>query len=249
MHIRLDTFLAGLGLVPRRQAARLLKSWIVLVDGVEALRGDIKIAYGQTVSFGGMDIEVKKNVYVALYKTAGYVCSELDEGGHLSYKNLLEDCPYAASMHIAGRLDQDTEGLVLCSDDGQRTHQIISPKKLLEKEYFVRVRDALTPEAMEALRKGVQFIPGYPGGGRDDGYVTMPAQAYWVDVNGVICDVSHETCDPCALRLVIVEGKFHQVKRMLQSVGNEVTYLRRDRIGSWKLDWIEVGKWRYIDPC
>jgi 16S rRNA pseudouridine516 synthase len=102
-------------------------------------------------------IEVKDQIYVLLHKPTGYVCSELDEGGHLSYKNLLGGCPYAAMLHVAGRLDQDTEGVVLCSNDGQRIHQIISPKKHLEKEYFVRTRDAMTHEGMGALCAGVVF--------------------------------------------------------------------------------------------
>jgi 16S rRNA pseudouridine516 synthase len=159
----------------------------------------------------------------------------------------LEGCPYAAALHVAGRLDQDTEGLVLCSNDGVWTHQIISPKKHLEKEYFLRTQGPVRAKDIAALEEGVEFLPGYPGGGREEGYVTLPARVHCVDTDGVICADDDSARDHCALRLVITEGKYHQVKRMLQAVGNEVTYLRRDRIGKWTLDDMGLGMWKYIE--
>jgi 16S rRNA pseudouridine516 synthase len=168
--IRLDKYLSELSIVPRRQVVPVIKAGMVLVDGVEATKADMKVAYGQVLTYfgampdgtmheDGVAIEVKERVYVLLHKSAGYVCSELDEGGHLSYKNLLEGCPYAAALHVAGRLDQDTEGLVLCSNDGVWTHQIISPKKQLEKEYFLRTQAAVRAKDIAALEEGVEFLP------------------------------------------------------------------------------------------
>lgn len=255
---RLDTFLSNLWLVPRRQAAKIVKAGMVLVDGEEVVRADMKVSYGQVVTyFGamldgemreeGVEIEVKDLVYVLLHKSAGYVCSELDEGWHLSYKNLLMDCPYAGMLHVAGRLDQDTEWLVLCSNDGQWTHQIISPKKHLEKEYFLRTQAPVSVKDIATLENGVAFLPGYPGGWREEWYVTMPAIVHCVDSNGERCAPDDAARDRCALRLVITEGKYHQVKRMLQAVGNEVTYLRRDRVGERTLEGVELGKWKYLD--
>jgi 16S rRNA pseudouridine516 synthase len=258
MDIRLDTFLANIGLIPRRQSTKALKTGIVWVDGREATKGEMKLSLGQEVTYfgvmpdgsmpeDGVKIEVKDTMYLLLHKPAWYVCSELDEGGHLSYKNLLVDCPYAAMLHAAGRLDQDTEWVVVCSNDGQWIHQIISPKKHLEKEYFVRTRDAITQEAIDDLCAGVVFGPAYPGGQRDEGYCTMPAQATRVTMDGTPCLRDDANVDTHAFRLTIVEGKFHQVKRMLQAVGNEVVYLRRDRVGKWELGDVESGKWMYIE--
>lgn len=79
------------------------------------------------------------------------MCSEIDEGGHHSYKTLLQDCPYASMLHVAGRLDRDTEGLVFCTNDGNFTHEIISPKKKEEKEYFVELALPISDESIANL--------------------------------------------------------------------------------------------------
>jgi 16S rRNA pseudouridine516 synthase len=167
---------------------------------------------------------VKESVYVLLNKPSGYVCSDVDEWWHASYQMLLQDCPYKSMLHVAGRLDFDTEWLVLCSNDGKFTHGIISPKKHLEKEYYLTTRGAFSDSDVLKLEKWVQL---------DDGYVTLPAKVTKVD------DIT--------MRLIIVEGKFHQVKRMLETLWNQVTYLRRERIGNRTLDCVESWKWKYID--
>lgn len=223
MSVRLDKYLSQLWLVSRRSVGKLMSSWAVLVDWEEVYKSDMKIKYGQIITFGWIDIEVKEFVYLILNKPSWYVCSDVDEWWHASYQHLLEDCPYGKMMHVAWRLDFDTEWLVLCSNDWQFTHQIISPKKHLEKEYYVRTRDEIHDKAIFELEKWVKL---------DDGYLTMPAKA--------VKDGSH------SLKLTIVEWKFHQVKRMLEAVGNEVIYLRRDRIGDWTLEGVEMGKWKYI---
>jgi 16S rRNA pseudouridine516 synthase len=224
MNVRLDKYLSQLWLVSRRSVWKIVSSWTVLVNGEEVYKSDLKIQYGDTVTFWWIDIEVKEFVYLLLNKPSWYVCSDIDEWWHASYQHLLKDCPYGKMMHVAGRLDFDTEWLVLCSNDGQFTHQIISPKKHLEKEYYVRTRDEIHDKTISELEKWVML---------EDGYVTMPAKA--------VKDGSH------SLKLIIVEGKFHQVKRMLEAVWNEVIYLRRDRIGEWRIDGIELGKWKYIN--
>lgn len=224
MAIRLDRYLSQLWLVSRRSVGKLMSSWTILVDGEEVYKSDTKLQYGQMITFWWIDIEVKEFVYLILNKPSWYVCSDIDEWWHASYQNLLEDCPYWKMMHVAGRLDFDTEWLVLCSNDWQFTHQTISPKKHQEKEYYVRTRDEIHDKALSELEKGVML---------QDGYVTLPAKA--------VKDGSH------SLKLTIIEWKFHQVKRMLEAVWNEVIYLRRDRIWPWTLDGIELGKWKYIN--
>lgn len=224
MNVRLDKYLSQLWLVSRRSVGKIVSSWAILVNGEEAYKSDMKIQYWDTVTFWWIDIEVKEFVYVILNKPSWYVCSDVDEWWHASYQHLLEDCPYGQMLHVAGRLDFDTEWLVLCSNNWQFTHQIISPKKHLEKEYYVRTRDEIHDKAIIELQDGVML---------EDGYVTMPAK--------VVKDGSH------SLKLTIVEWKFHQVKRMLEAVWNEVTYLRRDRIWEWTLEGVWLGKWKYIN--
>ncbi len=223
MIVRLDKYLAMLGLVSRRDAARAVKTGEILVDGIEAKASDMKIAEGQVITFLGEQIEVREFVYILLHKPAGYVCSELDEWGHHSYKMLLQDCPYAKMLHVAGRLDRDTEGLVFCTNDGNFTHEIISPKKKEEKEYFVELQFPISDEQIGLLEKWVTL---------DDGYLTMPAQVKRVDKVTIL--------------LTIYEWKYHQVKRMAEAINNEVIYLRRERIGEWTLEGLEKGKWKYI---
>lgn len=212
-----------LWLVSRRSVWKIIASWIVLVDGEEATKSDMKVSYGQIITFWWQDIEVKDHIYLVLNKPTWYVCSDVDEWWHASYQNLLQNCPYGKMLHVAGRLDFDTEWLVLCTNDGTFTHNIISPKKKLEKEYYVRTRDEIHDLALSQLEAWVTL---------DDGYVTLPAKA--------VKDGSH------SLKLTIIEGKFHQVKRMLEAVWNEVIYLRRDRIGERTIAWMEQWTWKYI---
>ena len=113
---------------------------------------------------------------------------------------------------------------MFCTNNGQFTHEIISPKKKEEKEYYVELALPIEDEDIKKLEQGVEL---------DDGYTTMPAQVKWVSEN--------------AISLVIHEGKYHQVKRMAEAINNTVTYLRRDRIGDRTLDGLEKGKWKYLD--
>lgn len=223
MRVRLDKYLSQLGLVSRRSVGKTLSSGLVLVDGEPVYKWDMKITEWQVINFADKEIVVKEHIYLLLHKPTGYVCSDIDEWWHLSYQHLIADCPYAPMLHVAWRLDFDTEWLVICSSNWQFTHTIISPKKHLEKEYYVRTRDEIHDAAIQKLQQWVML---------DDGYKTLPAK---VEKNW-----SH------SIKLTIVEWKFHQIKRMLEAVGNEVIYLRRDRIGPWKLEDIWMGKWKYI---
>lgn len=159
-----------------------------------------------------------------MYKSAGYISSDEDEFGYPSYKKQMLDCPYVELLHVAGRLDVDTEGLLLLSNDGQFIHQVISPKWEKEKEYEVWLREEISLTDCEQLAKGVQL---------DDGYLTKPAKVQQLEEKKIL--------------LTITEGKYHQVKRMLQAVGNEVIYLKRLRIGDWTLEGLEKGQWKLIE--
>lgn len=220
---RLDKVLANLQLVTRATAYRAVNEWLVKINGVLATRSEQKVRYGDQIQFADMIFELKEFVYILLHKPKGYVCSDEDEHGRLSYRHLIQDCTYAPLVHVAGRLDQDTEWLILLSNNGQFIHQIISPKKVVKKQYFVTSEKPLNPEDCKKLEAWVVL---------DDGYQTLPAQV--------------EQIDPTHINLIITEGKYHQVKRMLEAIGNKVVYLRRDRIGSWTLEGIEMGKWKEI---
>lgn len=222
--IRLDKYLSNLWLISRRTAEKAFKWADVLVNGEPAIKKDMKINYGDVITFYGVEIDVLEEINIILYKTAWYVSSDEDEKHYPSYRNLIQDCPYVNMLHVAGRLDQDTEWLLVLSSSGTFIHQVISPKLNKEKEYEVHLEKAISDAECGQLEKWVIF---------DDGYHTLPAKVKKLEAKKIL--------------LTITEGKFHQVKRMLEAVNNKVVYLKRVRIGDWNLDWLEKGGRKYLD--
>ena len=221
--MRIDKYLANLGIVPRRQIKKLLKTWEVLLNNELVSSWQIKIKEWDTIQIYDEIISVRFSVHILMHKPAWYISSNIDEWPYPSYKDLLDDCPYAEIIEIAWRLDVDTEGLLFCSSDGKVIHNIIHPHKKVQKEYYVETETSLTDKMISLLEKWVLL----------DDKKTLPATATKITEK--------------SLQLIITEGKFHQVKRMLKAVKNKVTYLRRDRIWEWKLEWIEKGQWKYIE--
>lgn len=222
--MRIDKYLANLWIVPRRQIKKLLKTGEVLLNNEIVSSPQLKIKEWDILIIHGQKIPVKFAVHLLIHKPAGVVSSNIDEWPYVSYKDLLQDCPYSELVEIAGRLDVDTEGLLFCSSDGKVIHNIIHPHKKVEKEYYVEVIEILTDKMIQTLESGVK-LPG--------GSLSRPAKATKITDTSLI--------------LTITEGKFHQVKHMLQGVWNQVTYLRRDRIWAWKLDGLKKWEWKYIE--
>lgn len=222
--MRLDKYLAQLWVIPRRQTKKLLKSWEVRINDSIEQSPQRKIQEGDILSVYGEAIPVKFDVHLLVHKPAWYISSNVDEWPYTSYKDLLHDCPYSELVEIGWRLDQDTEGLLFCSSDGKVIHNIIHPHKKVRKSYYIETVHPLSDTMIQSLKAWITL---------EDGSTTRPAKATKRGAH--------------ALQLDITEGKFHQVKRMLKAVGNEVSYLRRDAIGPWKLEGIEKGAWTYVD--
>lgn len=220
---RLDKYLANLGLVSRRECNTVCKEWVIRVNGEVVQKPDFRLLWGEKIQVRDVEVEFFEEVYAILYKTAGYISSDEDEFGYPSYKNQMLDCPYVELLHVAWRLDVDTEGLLLLSSDGQFIHQVISPKREKEKEYEVWLESVISDEDCNKLESWVVL---------DDGYLTKPAKVQKIEDKKIL--------------LTITEGKYHQVKRMLESVGNKVVYLKRLRIGVWNLDGLKPGEWKII---
>ena len=220
---RLDKYLANLGLVSRRECNTVCKEWVIRVNGEVVQKPDFRLLWGEKIQVRDVEVEFFEEVYAILYKTAGYISSDEDEFGYPSYKNQMLDCPYVELLHVAWRLDVDTEGLLLLSSDGQFIHQVISPKREKEKEYEVWLDSVISDEDCNKLEEWVIL---------DDGYLTKPAKVQKIEDKKIL--------------LTITEGKYHQVKRMLESVGNKVVYLKRLRIGEWNLDGLKPGEWKMI---
>lgn len=222
--MRIDKYLGNLGVVPRRQIKKLLKTWEVLLNNQVVDNPQIKIKEWDVLSIYQDIIPVKFDIHILLHKPKGYVSSNVDEWEYISYKELLMDCPYGELVEIAGRLDTDTEGLLFCSSDGKVVHNIIHPHKKVEKEYYIRAAKFISDKDIGLLERGVTITWWH---------YTAPAQVTRIGKKEI--------------QLTITEGKFHQVKLMLEAIGNEVVYLRRDRIGSYVLGDLEIGKWKYTE--
>ncbi len=232
--IRLDKYVSGLWLFSRSEVAQWCKAWCILVDGQIIKKSDTKIPRWakMDIMLGGEDqednlsIEVREKVTILLYKPKGFVCSDVVDGWHPSYKELIEACPYREMLHVAGRLDQDTTGLVVVTSDGELNHRIISPKHKLVKTYIVSCRLPVSDMMRQQLENGVVL---------DDGYKTLPAV------------VKQDATLATRITLQITEGKYHQVKRMLEAIGNEVIELHRESIGPWSLDGLKEWERRYLE--
>ena len=183
------------------------------------------------------EVEAKEFVSIMLYKPKGYVCSDVEDGGHPSYNELLQDCPYWLTLHVAGRLDFDTTGMVIATNDGDFNHRIISPKHKLVKSYLVSCEKEVTADMIAQLEQWVTL---------DDGYETLPAVVIIPQFGrDGKTDIAKKNIKNF-IELQITEGKFHQVKRMLLAVENRVTHLHRKSIGERTLEGLAEGEWRYI---
>ena len=211
--MRLDKFLSQQLGISRALIARELRAKRVTVDGEIVKSGAHKLTPEQEVAFDGQVLEqIPGPLYFMLHKPEGYVCST-DDPDHSTILYFIDE-PLAEKLHAAGRLDLDTTGLVLLTDDGQWSHRITSPKHECDKTYLVTLEHPLADDTAEQFAHGVQLH------GEKD--LTKPATLEQLDANVV--------------RLTISEGRYHQVKRMFAAVGNRVVELHRERIGAIELD-------------
>lgn len=210
--IRLDKFLAQMNIGTRSEVKNAVRKGKVTVNGKVCKNAEEKIEEStDKVCYENREIVYEKYVYYMLNKPAGVVSATKDNVDK-TVMDLFSDIS-GKDLFPVGRLDKDTEGLLLITNDGELAHNLLSPKKHISKTYRVRTRDILAKEQLEALERGVDI-------GEDT--ITLPAEA--------------EQIEEKELFLTIYEGKFHQVKRMLKAVGNEVIYLERIKMGQLSLD-------------
>ena len=221
--IRLDKFLCEMEIGTRSQVKELIKKGNVLVDGDVIKKSDYK--FEETVAkvfVNGKEISYQKYYYYMLHKPAGVVSATVDNHDK-TVMELLKDAP-GRDMFPVGRLDKDTEGLLLITNDGELSHNLLSPKKHVDKTYLVKTKKEITDSMISSLEKGVDI-------GED--HLTLPAKVKLIEEQ--------------VIELTITEGKFHQVKRMLKAVDNEVVYLKRLSMGSLTLDEsLAPGEYRLL---
>lgn len=225
--MRIDKLLANMGFGTRKEVKQLLKTGLVRVN--DEIVKDAKTHVNpdeQQVTVNGESVEYKEFVYLMMNKPQGVV-SATEDNHDQTVIDLLEHEDAIFDPFPVGRLDKDTEGLLLITNDGQLAHQLLSPKKHVPKTYFAHINDVVGDEDILAFKQGVVL---------DDGYETKP---------GVLKVI--ESGPTSKIELTITEGKFHQVKRMFEAVGKRVLYLKRIQMGPLPLDeTLELGEYREL---
>ena len=215
-NMRLDKFLSECGICSRSESKIFIKKGMITVNGKKAAKGEEKIdPDNDEIMFKGQKITYSKFEYYMLNKPAGVVSATEDKNDKTVID--LVPKPHAKDIFPVGRLDKDTEGLLIITNDGETAHRLLSPKKHVDKTYFVRTSGGkIGTEEVEKLENGVDI---------GEEKLTLPAEIEILK-NGEISESL----------LTIREGKFHQVKRMFKAVGREVIYLKRISMGKLKLD-------------
>ena len=226
MRIRLDKYLADMGCGTRSQVKREIAGGSVMVNGAPARRPEDKIdTEKDSVVFRGSPVGYVEYEYFMLNKPAGVV-SATEDRKERTVLDLI-DARQRKDLFPVGRLDKDTEGLLLITNDGEMAHRLLSPKKHVDKVYYARVAGRITEEQVRLFAEGVDIGDEKPA---------LPAELTVLS-SGEISEIE----------LVIREGRFHQVKRMFQAAGGEVIYLKRLRMGSLVLDGgLDPGEYRQL---
>ncbi|MGG1879748.1 pseudouridine synthase [Paenibacillus cisolokensis] len=231
--MRLDKLLGNMGFGTRAELKKLAKAGWITVNG-ETIKDPGKHVdpASDTIVFDGEPVLYREFVYIMLHKPQG-VISATEDMRERTVLDLL-DPPYRAFEPFpVGRLDKDTEGLLLLTNDGKLAHELLSPKKHVPKTYEAIVEGRVDEQDIVQFARGVTL---------DDGYVTMPAE-----LTIQSCEEQAEGSFISRISLIIQEGKFHQVKRMFQVVGKKVVYLKRVRMGDLRLDEsLPLGAYREL---
>ena len=222
--MRLDKLLSECGVASRKESARAVRAGQVSVNGLPARTADVQVdPDADRIVYCGREVLWRKFVYVMLNKPDGYVSATEDGRGERVVTELLPEEYRKRGLFPCGRLDKHTLGLMLLTDDGQLSHRLLSPKRHVTKSYAFHVKFPLSKEDITSLEGGVDI----------GGYTTKP------------CTVALENEREGII--TITEGKYHQIKLMMEAVHNQITYLERITFGPLSLDAaLERGEWREL---
>ena len=242
--MRLDKFLANSGIGTRKEVKDILKNRKISVNDVFVKDGKIQIDEKKDiVKYENKIVNYKPFVYIMMNKPAG-VISATEDNHHKTVIDLLNDEYRTYDIFPVGRLDIDTEGLLLLTNDGVLSHNLLSPKKHVNKKYYVKIANPLSEDDIKMLENGIKL---------EGNFVTKKAKVE------IICNGSEKESknsdfdenknnkNENLVYITISEGKFHQVKRMFKAVNNEVLYLKRVKMGNLLLDEkLELGEYREL---
>ena len=225
--MRVDKLLSNVGVASRAELKKYCKQGLISVNGKVINNPGVQVdSESDDIRFNGEKIVYREFVYIMLNKPDGYISATFDKYDPIVL-DLIDQSYLVFEPFPVGRLDKDTEGLLVLTNDGQLAHRVLSPKKHVPKTYYAKIQGKVTEEDILAFEKGVIL---------DDGYETMPSQLKIL-----------KSDDMSEIELTIHEGKFHQVKRMFESVGKKVVYLKRISMGKLKLDEsLKLGEYREL---
>lgn len=224
--MRIDKLLSNMGEGSRQEIKKLIKSGTVSIDGETIYKPEIQVNETQNIFIGNRKILYKKYIYIMMNKPQNVV-SATEDSKDKTVIDILDEkdakfCPFPV-----GRLDKDTEGLLILTNDGELCHNLLSPKKHIPKTYYANIDGRVTDYDIDLFNEGIML---------NDGYKTLPATLKIIN-----------SSDISAIELTIVEGKFHQVKRMFEAVNKKVIFLKRIAMGNLKLDnSLAIGQYRHL---
>ena len=221
--IRIDKYLCDMSIGSRSEIKEYIRKKLITVDGVVVTDPGMKISEDSAVTFKGEPLQYKQFRYYMLNKPQGVVSATKDNID-TTVMDILKGVN-TRDMFPVGRLDKDTEGLLIITNDGELSHRLLSPRSHVDKCYLVQLMHSITADDIKSLSKGVDI---------GDDTLTLPAK-----VEAIAAD---------RIYLTITEGRYHQVKRMLEAVGNKVVFLKRVSFGPLELDSdLAPGQYRELD--
>ena len=222
--MRLDKFLTQAAELTRSEAKQKIKKGSVTVNGEVVKKAEMKVSSEDAICLDGEVVTYEKYRYIMLHKPRGYITTMDDEMGRKCVAELVR--AVGARVYPVGRLDKDSEGLLLMTNDGEFANHMTHPSKHIPKTYRVTVRPDVTEDMLTAFATGMEI----------DGRITAPADAHIIEKQD----------NRVVMELVLYEGRNRQIRKMCESLGLEVARLKRTSVGSLKLGMLPTGKWREL---
>ncbi|MDE7162964.1 MAG: rRNA pseudouridine synthase [Clostridia bacterium] len=221
--MRINKFLAACGVASRRECDKLIASGAVLINGQVAKIG-ANVGDDDNVTVNGTAVSVKKNEYYILNKPKGYLCTVRDDKGRKTVMDLMP--PNIGRIYPVGRLDYDSEGLLILTTDGELAQHLTHPSNEVPKTYLVKIEGTITEAGLNPIRSGVDI----------GGYVTKKCKAHIVETNKAYTKI----------HVTITEGKNREVRKMFEAIGKQVTLLKRIKVGEINLRGLDRGAYRKL---
>ena len=221
--MRLNKFLAAAGVASRRECDKLIASGHVTVNGNTASLG-LEVSGEDEVFVNGNRVVIKKNEYYILNKPKGYICSVSDDKGRKTVMDLMPQ--NVGRIYPVGRLDYDSEGLLIMTTDGDLAQKLMHPSNEVPKTYLVKIEGTITESDLNPLRSGIEI----------DGYVTKKSKAHIVETNK----------EYTKIHITVIEGKNREIRKMFAAIGKEVVLLKRIKIGELSLRGLDRGAYRKL---